>query len=246
MKLNIKIVALIATFSFPCFANEHTTHWGYDGQEKPENWGKLSPEYSTCENGKNQSPINIEHAFKTNHPELSLIFNSSKQEMINNGHTIQINVSGENSLTLDDEVFTLQQFHFHTPSENEINGKHYPIEAHFVYKNQNGDLAVMALMFNEGKTNLELEKAWHQMPTAVNKSLILDNAINIKALLPNVLDYYRFSGSLTTPPCTEGVRWIVLEHESYASKVQIEKFHSIMQHDNNRPIQPLNGRIIVD
>lgn len=239
------MAALMVT-SLSCAAAEHSSHWGYEGEDKPENWGKLSPEFSTCENGKNQSPINIEHVFKTHHDKLKLVFKPGKQEIINNGHTIQVNVGEGNTLQIDNEVFTLQQFHFHAPSENEIKGKQFPMEAHFVYKNKNGELAVVALMFNKGKTNPELAKAWQQIPTEVEAMATLTQPVDIKALLPNRLDFYRFSGSLTTPPCTEGVRWIVLEQESSASAEQIEKFHSIMHHDNNRPIQPLNGRIIVD
>ncbi|MCX8737758.1 carbonic anhydrase [Gilliamella sp. wkB292] len=245
MKLNIIMAALMVT-SLSCAAAEHSSHWGYEGEDKPENWGKLSPEFSTCENGKNQSPINIEHVFKTHHDKLKLVFKPGKQEIINNGHTIQVNVGEGNTLQIDNEVFTLQQFHFHAPSENEIKGKQFPMEAHFVYKNKNGELAVVALMFNKGKTNPELAKAWQQIPTEVEATATLTQPVDIKALLPNRLDFYRFSGSLTTPPCTEGVRWIVLEQESSVSTEQIEKFHSIMHHDNNRPVQPLNGRVIVD
>lgn len=239
------MAALMVT-SLSCAAAEHSSHWGYEGEDKPENWGKLSPEFSTCENGKNQSPINIEHVFKTHHDKLKLVFKLGKQEIINNGHTIQVNVGEGNTLQIDNEVFTLQQFHFHAPSENEIKGKQFPMEAHFVYKNKNGELAVVALMFNKGKTNPELAKAWQQIPTEVEATATLTQPVDIKALLPNRLDFYRFSGSLTTPPCTEGVRWIVLEQESSVSTEQIEKFHSIMHHDNNRPVQPLNGRVIVD
>lgn len=245
MKLKVLIAALMVT-SFTCVAAEHAPHWGYEGQSAPENWGKLSPDFSACENGKNQSPVNIDHAFKTNHEPLKLSFKSGNQQIINNGHTIQINVNQDNTLELDNEKFVLQQFHFHSPSENQIHGKSYPLEAHFVYKNKEGELTVVALMFNQGKTNAELAKAWQQIPTNANSSATLDQSVDIKALLPNKLDYYRFSGSLTTPPCTEGVRWIVLEQQGNASAEQIEKFHSIMHHDNNRPVQPLHGRVIVD
>ena len=245
MKQNLIIAALMLT-SLSCVAEEHTSHWGYEGQEKPENWGKLSPEYSTCENGKNQSPINIDHVLKTQHENLTFSFETGKQEIVNNGHTIQVNVTGNNQLILDEQIFTLQQFHFHTPSENTIKGKHYPMEAHFVYKNKAGELTVVALMFNSGEANSEIEKAWQQMPTEVNNKTILNKTVDINTLFPKKLDYYRFSGSLTTPPCTEGVRWIVLEQATTASDEQIQKFHSIMHHDNNRPVQPLNGRVIVD
>ncbi|OCF93341.1 carbonic anhydrase [Gilliamella sp. wkB7] len=244
MKRNIIIAALMLT-SLSCAA-DHTSHWGYEGQEKPENWGKLSPEYSTCENGKNQSPINIDHALKTEHENLKFSFKPSKQEIINNGHTVQVNVSGDNQLILDDQIFTLQQFHFHTPSENTIKGKSYPMEAHFVYKNKDGELTVVALMFNNGEANPEIAKAWQQMPAEIDNKTILEKTVDIKTLFPKKLDYYRFSGSLTTPPCSEGVRWIVLEQAVTASDEQIQKFHSIMHHNNNRPVQSLNGRVIVD
>ena len=244
MKRNIIIAALMLT-SLSCAA-DHTSHWGYEGQEKPENWGKLSPEYSTCENGKNQSPINIDHALKTEHENLKFSFKPSKQEIINNGHTVQVNVSGDNQLILDDQIFTLQQFHFHTPSENTIKGKSYPMEAHFVYKNKDGELTVVALMFNNGEANPEIAKAWQQMPAEIDNKTILEKTVDIKKLFPKKLDYYRFSGSLTTPPCSEGVRWIVLEQAVTASDEQIQKFHSIMHHNNNRPVQSLNGRVIVD
>ncbi|OTQ72142.1 carbonic anhydrase [Gilliamella apis] len=245
MKHNVVIAVLMAT-SLSCAASGHSSHWGYEGQEKPENWGKLSPEYSTCENGKNQSPINIDHALKTEHENLKFSFKPSKQEIINNGHTIQINVTGDNQLILDEQTFTLQQFHFHSPSENTIKGKSYPMEAHFVYKNKTGELTVVALMFNSGEANSEIAKAWQQMPTEVDNKATLHKTVDISTLFPKTLDYYRFSGSLTTPPCTEGVRWIVLEQPVTVSEQQIEKFHSIMHHNNNRPVQPLNGRIIVD
>jgi Carbonic anhydrase len=245
MKRNVIIAALMVT-SLSCAASEQTSHWGYEGQENPENWGKLSPDYSTCENGKNQSPINIDHVLKTEHENLKFSFKPSKQEIINNGHTIQVNVTGDNQLILDEQTFTLQQFHFHSPSENTIKGKSYPMEAHFVYKNKAGELTVVALMFNHGEVNRELAKIWQQMPAQAGNKAIIENTVDIRALFPNTLDYYRFSGSLTTPPCTEGVRWIVLEQPVTASEQQIEKFHSIMHHNNNRPVQPLNGRIIVD
>ena len=245
MKRNVIIAALMVT-SLSCAASEQTSHWGYEGQENPENWGKLSPDYSACQKGKNQSPINIDHVLKTEHEKLNFTFQPSKQEVINNGHTIQVNISGDNQLTLDDQSFILQQFHFHTPSENTIKDKRYPMEAHFVYQNKAGELTVVALMFNHGEVNRELAKIWQQMPAQAGNKAIIENTVDIRALFPNTLDYYRFSGSLTTPPCTEGVRWIVLEQPVTASEEQIEKLHSTMHHDNNRPVQPLNGRVIVD
>ncbi|MNH18937.1 Carbonic anhydrase precursor [compost metagenome] len=147
---------------------------------------------------------------------------------------------------LDNNTLTLQQFHFHAPSENEIDGKQFPLEAHFVYKGKGGELAVLALMFQQGKANAQLAKAWQQLPTSVNQTAVLNTPLDIKALLPKQFDFYRFSGSLTTPPCSEGVSWMVLDKPVNVSTEQIAQFRSIVRHANNRPIQPLNGRVIVD
>jgi len=245
MKGKLMLGTMLAT-SFTVGAAEHSLHWGYEGQESPEHWGKLSPDFSLCETGKNQSPVNIQGALKTHHSKPLLTFQQGKQQIINIGHTIQINVSEGNTLRLDDDTFTLQQFHFHTPSENEIDGKQFPLEGHFVYKDKEGSLVVLALMFKEGKANPQLAKAWQQMPAKVDQAAILTQPVDIYALLPENIGVYRFSGSLTTPPCSEGVTWMVLEQPVTASAEQIRQFRSILQHANNRPVQPLNGRVIIN
>lgn len=239
------ILAAMMIASFSSYAAEHA-HWGYEGQEDPAHWGKLSPDFSLCETGKNQSPVNIQGALKTHHGKLELAFKPGKQQIVNNGHTIQINVSAGNTLLLDNDTFTLQQFHFHAPSENEIDGKQFPLEAHFVYKNSSGALAVLASLFKEGQANPQLAQAWQQMPTAVDQTAVLKHPLDLKALLPKQFNFYRFSGSLTTPPCSEGVTWMVLDQPLNVSTEQIRQFHSVIHHNNNRPVQPLNGRIIVD
>ncbi|AJJ62319.1 carbonic anhydrase [Yersinia aldovae] len=240
------IFAVLLSISCSSLATEHSPHWSYEGSEDPAHWGKLSPDFSLCENSKNQSPINIQGALKSNHGKLELAFQQGKQQIVNNGHTIQVNVSEGNTLRLDNSTFTLQQFHFHAPSENEIDGKQFPLEAHFVYKDKDGALAVLALMFLEGKANTQLAKAWQQIPAAVDQTAVLNKPLDIKMLLPKQFNFYRFSGSLTTPPCSEGVRWIVLDQPVSASTEQINQFRSVIHHANNRPIQPLNGRIIVN
>nr|WP_172689120.1 MULTISPECIES: carbonic anhydrase [Enterobacter cloacae complex]AQZ19776.1 carbonic anhydrase [Enterobacter asburiae]QCO95730.1 carbonic anhydrase [Enterobacter cloacae] len=245
MKGKLMLGIMLAT-CFSVGATEHSQHWGYEGQESPEHWGKLSPDFALCETGKNQSPVNIQGALKTHHSKPVLVFEQGKQQIINNGHTIQINLSEGNTLRLDDDIFALQQFHFHAPSENEIDGKQFPLEGHFVYKDKKGSLAVLALMFNEGKANPQLTKAWQQMPAKVNQAAILTQPVDINALLPENVGVYRFSGSLTTPPCSEGVIWMVLEQPVSASAEQIRQFRSVLQHANNRPVQPLNGRVIIN
>lgn len=240
------MLGIMLATCFSVGATEHSQHWGYEGQESPEHWGKLSPDFALCETGKNQSPVNIQGALKTHHSKPVLVFEQGKQQIINNGHTIQINLSEGNTLRLDDDIFALQQFHFHAPSENEIDGKQFPLEGHFVYKDKKGSLAVLALMFNEGKANPQLTKAWQQMPAKVNQAAILTQPVDINALLPENVGVYRFSGSLTTPPCSEGVIWMVLEQPVSASAEQIRQFRSVLQHANNRPVQPLNGRVIIN
>ncbi|MEB6334133.1 carbonic anhydrase [Serratia rhizosphaerae] len=244
MKSRLLIIAMLVS-SFSVTAVEHT-HWSYDGDEGPDHWGKLTQDFSLCSTGKNQSPVNIQSALKTHHGKLNLTFQPGKQQIANNGHSIQINVSEGNTLTLDNTTYTLQQFHFHSPSENEIDGKRFPLEAHFVYQDNGGALAVLALMFNQGAANTQLAQAWKQMPTDVGKTAALFPPMDIKALLPKKFNYFRFSGSLTTPPCSEGVIWMVLNKPATASAQQISQFTSVIHHTNNRPIQPLNGRIIID
>lgn len=228
-----------------CHAAGSTPHWSYEGQENPANWGKISPDFSLCESGKNQSPVNIQGAMKTHISPLNIAFGASKQEVVNNGHTIQVNVTDGNTLLLDKDTYTLQQFHFHTPSEHLIDGKQFPLEAHFVYKNKEGALAVIALHFKEGKTNQQLEHIWQQMPKEHNQQAVLNNPVNIRSLLPEKLDFYRLSGSLTTPPCSEGVRWLLLKQTVDVSSSQIAQFKTVIPSANNRPIQPLNGRVII-
>lgn len=245
----MKKKSLLAAMLMACFsisAAEHSPHWGYQGQEGPEHWGKLSPDFSLCETGKNQSPVNIQGALKTHYSKPVLAFQPGTQQIVNNGHTIQINVSGGNTLRLGDDTFTLQQFHFHAPSENEIDGRHYPLEGHFVYQDKDGSLVVLALMFKEGKASPQLAKAWRQMSTRVDQATVLTDPVDINALLPKKIVGYRFSGSLTTPPCSEGVIWIVLERPVSASIEQIRQFHAVLHHANNRPVQPLNGRVIIN
>ncbi|MGP3593495.1 carbonic anhydrase [Vagococcus sp. WN89Y] len=240
------LLAVMLAASFSVGAAEKPLHWGYEGQESPEHWGKLSPDFTLCESGKNQSPVNIHDALRTHHSKLALAFRQGKQQIINNGHTIQVNVSDGNTLSTGKETFTLQQFHFHAPSENEIDGKQFPLEGHFVYQNKEGALAVLALMFQEGEANPQLAKAWQQMPAKIEQAAILTQPVDIKALLPEKFNYYRFSGSLTTPPCSEGVIWMVLKQPVSASDEQIRQFHAVLHHANNRPLQSLNGRVIID
>lgn len=173
------------------------------------------------------------------------IYTTSSNSIVNNGHTIQVNIDSGSKITIDSIDFELKQFHFHSPSENHIDDKSFPLEAHFVHLDKDGNIAVLALMFEEGKENIDLEKLWSKMPIKANEKSELKLKSIASSLLPKAMDYYRFNGSLTTPPCTEGVRWLVLKTPTIISKAQVKKFLSIMKTPNNRPIQATNARLIV-
>lgn len=224
----------------------HKTHWTYEGKEGPENWGKLSPEFITCDTGRNQSPINIEETMHASIKSLKSIQKFPAKDIVNNGHTVQINFKEGNMLVLDNGAYQMKQVHFHAPSENIIRGKSYPLEAHFVHADSKGNLTVIGVMFTEGKENPGLAKLWEQLPTEAGDPVVLKNLVKPSEMIPENRSYYRFSGSLTTPPCSEGVRWLLMKNPMTASKEQIEAFKHAVHHENNRPVQPLNGRVVVE
>lgn len=240
----VLVFALFLMTSSSAVAGENT-HWGYSGDEGPENWGTLNREFLECSAGKNQAPINIADTIESQLPPIRINYHSGGDEIFNNGHTIQVNYAPGNTIRIDKDEYELKQFHFHAPSENTIDGSSYPMEAHFVHADKLGNLAVVALMFKTGETNRELEKAWAQMPENVGDKWELSKKVNANALLPHDRDYYYFNGSLTTPPCSEGVHWFVMKRYVTASKAQIEKFSKTIHHPNNRPIQPLNARRVM-
>jgi len=244
LKGKLLFIAL-AAFSVSAAATD-APHWSYDGDAAPQNWSKLSPDFHLCEQGKAQSPIDIKEALQVHPRPLKLSYQLPPVSVINNGHSVQVNVQQGDFATLDGDKFVLQQFHFHSPSENTLNGKSFPMEAHFVHMDAEGEVAVIAVMFETGKANPELEKIWQQMPEKAGESVMLKEKVSLDGLLPKDLTHYRFSGSLTTPPCTEGVRWLVVKQPQTLSEAQLEKFQHVMHHANNRPVQGLHGRVVVD
>ena len=218
--------------------------WGYTGAGAPENWATLSSDYSTC-NGKNQSPINLTGFLKAEMQPLAPQYSAGGNEILNNGHTIQVNFAPGSKIVVDGTEFELKQFHLHAPSENQINGKSFPLENHLVHADKSGNLTVLAIMYEEGAENAALAQFWNQSPAKAGDKAALTSAVNAASLLPAKLDYYRFNGSLTTPPCSEGVRWLVLKQPVTASKAQIAAFTSLMGGHNNRPVQPVNARPVL-
>ena len=223
-------------------------HWAYDGENGPQAWGKLKPDFNVCALGKRQSPINIEESATLQGPAEPLQFNyqPSSGTVVNNGHTIQVDLYGENSLTVRGSNYKLVQFHFHTPSEEQINFKSFAMVAHLVHKNAEGQLAVVAVLLDPGVSNDLINKVWTYMPLDTNDRVrIPTGLIDMNELLPKDQRYYQFMGSLTTPPCTEGVLWMVMKQATPVSKEQIKLFSQLFPR-NARPVQPLNGRAVRD
>ena len=247
--LIIKTVLSATLLSTALFASEGN-HWGYTGHHDPSHWGEISEKYKMCSEGKNQSPINIEPSVVVSTSGLEPIkfnYKATSTEVINNGHTIQVNFASGSTIHIDGRDFELKQFHFHTPSENQIGGKHFALEGHFVHLDNKGNIAVVAVMFEDkSKDNLLIAKIWNAMPhKAGGKEKYSITADEVSEILPKNKEYYRFTGSLTTPPCSEGVRWFVLKESVKISHEQVEAFLHVMHHPNNRPVQKINARKVL-
>jgi len=244
MKYSIFVYAALLLLTPAAWAGSGVG-WGYEGDVAPTHWNTLDAQYATCGSGKNQSPVNITHTIKADLKPLQLHYSSTLAEVVNNGHTVQVNVNPGSTVSVEGETFALKQFHFHSPSENTIQGKSFPMEAHFVHANKAGQLLVIAAMFKSGNTNPALKQIWNQMPEKAGDKKLLNTKLTAQDYLPGKLAYYRFNGSLTTPPCTEGVRWYVLKDAVTISADQASKFKHVMHHDNNRPVQTSNARVIL-
>lgn len=247
----ICLVATVSAFLFTVIAvsgcsGEHHAHWSYEGKTGPSHWGKLDEEYTMCALGRNQSPINILDTTEAALQPLNIHYQPGSTAILNNGHTIQIDYKKGSVLKMDGHEFVLKQFHFHSPSENQIKGVSYPLEAHLVHADSKGNLAVVAIMFETGRKNDVIEALWKKMPKHEDdRNSLAKTSINVGDLLPPSLDYYRYNGSLTTPPCSEGVRWFVLKSPVSVSEDQIKAFEQVMHHENNRPTQPLYARRVL-
>jgi len=225
--------------------------WGYEGDVGPDFWGGLSTDFVSCASGQSQSPINIidSVAVPTNLDDIAFHYEDTELLVLNNGHTIEVEYEEGSFIELDGVEFDLAQFHFHAPSEHTINGRQFPMEMHLVHKSANGQLAVVGLMIQEGAENVGFADLIANMPAEANEEAHVDAHVNVDELLPGNRATYRYSGSLTTPPCSEGVRWLFLTTPIELSSDQIESFVDVIAESccsfNNRPVQPLNGRTLL-
>ncbi|MCI0587506.1 MAG: carbonic anhydrase family protein [Planctomycetes bacterium] len=220
--------------------------WSYGGETGPEHWGDLSPSYVLAKTGRQQSPVDIvaSRAIRKDLAALNARYDATSLEILNNGHTVEVDYHGRGVIAVDGREYELAQFHFHSPSEHTIDGEHAPMELHLVHTDAGGHLAVIGVLIREGRPHPELALLWRHLPAApFRKEAVEGVQVDASNLLPGSLASYRYSGSLTTPPCSEGVSWFVLQAPIEASAGQIAAFREVI-HGNNRPIQPLNGRTI--
>jgi carbonic anhydrase len=231
----------------PATEVKHEVQWGYQGEGAPANWAKLKPEFALCGNGMSQSPIDVEKTYRTKLDKIEFAYKETPLKIINNGHAIQVNYGPGSFVTIDGQKFELLQFHFHAPSEHTVKGAFYDMEMHLVHKNDRGDLAVVGVFMKKGKANKVIEALWNNLPKEIDKENTVDGlSVNASGLLPADTKYYHYYGSLTTPPCSEGVSWSVLKTPVEVSEEQIEQFRKIMGFDNNRPVLPLNKRFVLE
>lgn len=222
----------------------HEVTWSYTGEIGPAQWGDLSPAFAACKLGESQSPIDLSDAPNVRPHELEFRYAPAPLEIVNNGHTIQVNYSSGSTLIAGGKEYALVQFHFHRLSEHTVSGQPADMELHLVHQDAAGGLAVVGVLLNSGRHNQALEQVWAHMPTAADdKQLVAGTTINAADLLPANLSYFSYVGSLTTPPCSEGVRWFVLRNVVGLSPAQLDQFAALYP-DNARPVQPLNGRAI--
>jgi carbonic anhydrase len=220
-------------------------HWTYEGAEGPEHWGELSADFKTCTLGLEQTPIDIKGGTHAELPAVAPSFKAMKLKILNNGHTIQVNCEKGSSTTINGEAFELLQFHFHHPSEHLLSGKAFDLELHFVHKSKAGRLAVLGVFIQPGAENAALKPIWAAMPPQASEEQAVEATIAPADLLPAEHGFFRYEGSLTTPPCSEGVLWTVFKQPITASTDQITQFAKLFP-VNARPAQPLNQRFLLE
>ena len=228
------------------FAAGAAPHWSYEGHGAPARWASLEPEFASCKIGHAQSPIDIRtNAVKGEAlPAIEFAYKPGPAKIVDNGHTIQVTPAPGDAITVDGHRYELVQFHFHKPSEESIDGKRRDMVVHLVHKDDAGKLAVVAVLLKAGDTNPVIAALWNNLPAHKEGEVELKGvAIDPVDLLPRDRGYYTFDGSLTTPPCSEGVSWYVLKNPSQVSSGEIARFARAYPM-NARPLQPLNGRVV--
>lgn len=217
--------------------------WGYEGEGAPANWSKLRSDYVTCATGKRQSPIDIRDGIRVDLEPIKFDYKPTQFRIVNNGHTVQVNVGAGSTIGVMGRQFELLQLHFHRPAEDRINGKVYDMVVHFVHKDQDNRLAIVAVLLEKGSEHPTIQTLWNNLPLEVGQDVVPSVAIDLNGLLPENRNYSTYMGSLTTPPCTEDVLWMVFKQPVQLSAEQLSIFTRLYR-NNARPVQPANNRLI--
>lgn len=224
-------------------AAQEEVHWGYEGENGPEHWGEISPEYAACSEGREQAPIDIPAGTPTNAGDIVFNYQPTALDIVNNGHAIQVNYDEGSFMEVEGKKYNLLQFHFHALSEHTVGGKHYDMEGHLVHQSEDGESAVVGILMSRGAENAAFEPVWGHMPAEEGEPETIEGVtVNAIDLLPADKSYYRYDGSLTTPPCTEGFKWFELATPVELSEAQMSAFEVIYDY-NYRPVQPFNDRV---
>lgn len=219
------------------------SHWSYEGEGGPQAWGQLQPEFGTCATGQRQSPIDIRDGIAVELEAIVFEYQPGAFRVIDNGHTVQVNVAPGNFLSVGGRRYELQQFHFHRPSEERIAGRQFAMVVHLVHRSADGRLAELAVLLDEGPAQPVVQLVWNNLPLEKNEELAAPLLLDPSALLPADRRYYTYMGSLTTPPCSEGVLWLVMKQSATMSPEQAAIFARLYPM-NARPVQPAYGRLI--
>ncbi|WP_425152577.1 carbonic anhydrase [Candidatus Palauibacter sp.] len=225
---------------------EAEVHWGYEGDTGPDRWGRLDPSFAVCDTGVEQSPVDLAGAIPADAADaagLDIQWQPTEAHVVDNGHTIQIDMEAGSSIVLEGRQFSLVQFHFHLPSEHTVDGGSFPMEVHFVHAAEEGDLAVIGVFMEAGEDDPTIQGLWEAIP-GPDESPAAVGALDPGTLLPEGRGYFRYQGSLTTPPCSEVVSWVVMTEPISVSQAQVDAFAALYPM-NARPVQPLNGRDVL-
>lgn len=228
-------------------SKQRHAHWTYEGVLGPEVWGDIDPEYVLCKEGKMQSPIDLVWQRPSPGGAIQFDYLASRVGLINTGKTLEVYFQSGSEVSLRGKSHELLAMSFHSPSEHTISGRKYPLEMQLLHRGKDGGgLAVVSVLFVEGQAHPEIDRIWAQIPQHKNQPLeFTDFVIDVKSLIPPKLTYYHYKGSLTTPPCAEGVDWNVLNTPIEVSVEQIEAFRSLYG-NNHRPVQPKNNRDVTN
>lgn len=218
-------------------------HWSYEGETGPANWAKLRPDYAACASGKRQSPIDIRDGIRVNLEAIRFDYKPMQFRIVDNGHTVQVNLGEGSSLSVMGKRYALQQFHFHRPSEERISGRSYDMSVHLVHRNDEGQLAVLAVLLEKGTEHSLIQTLLNNLPLEQDTEMAPEEVIDPGKLLPENRAYWTYMGSLTTPPCTEGVLWMVMKQALQVGSEQVSIFSRVFR-NNSRPTQAHNGRMI--